>query len=187
MQGRGGAFGHIDEWHLDHQNPVPHIAFGLPPGFSEKAIVFGSAFSQPRFKYVGPVGDSVDGDRILMRRARQRSIFLASSITWRISTDVVIVRPFNHAGPRQSPRYVLASLAPRWPRWKPGSDCVEVGNLDVVRDFTDVRDVVRAYRLLAPHGQPGEIYNLGSGRGTKIADTLEYLRSIAKMPIPVRS
>ena len=48
----------------DYQNSVPHIAFGIPPGFSEKAIVFGSAFPQPRFKSVGPIGDSVFGDCI---------------------------------------------------------------------------------------------------------------------------
>jgi GDP-4-dehydro-6-deoxy-D-mannose reductase len=103
------------------------------------------------------------------------------------ATDVVMVRPFNHAGPRQSPRYVLAALALQVAEVESGrSDCLEIGNLDVVRDFTDVRDVVRAYRLLAQHGRAGEIYNLGSGRGTKIADALEYLRSLAKAPIPVR-
>jgi GDP-4-dehydro-6-deoxy-D-mannose reductase len=102
-------------------------------------------------------------------------------------TEVVIVRPFNHAGPRQSPRYVLAALAVQVAEVEAGRrDCVEVGNLDVVRDFTDVRDVVRGYRLLALHGQPGEIYNLGSGRGTKIADALERLRSVAQKPIAVR-
>ena len=94
-----------------------------------------------------------------------------------------MVRPFNHAGPRQSPRYVLAALALQVAEVEVGRrECVEVGNLDVVRDFTDVRDVVRAYRLLAQHGQPGEIYNLGSGQGTKIADALEYLGRWRKRP-----
>ena len=102
-------------------------------------------------------------------------------------TDVVMVRPFNHAGPRQSSRYVLAALALQVAEVESGRrDCLEVGNLDVVRDFTDVRDVVRAYRLLAQGGPPGEIYNLGSGQGTKIADALEHLRSLANGPIPVR-
>ena len=102
-------------------------------------------------------------------------------------TDVVIVRPFNHAGPRQSPRYVLAALASQVAEVESGRrECVEVGNLDVVRDFTDVRDVVRAYRLLAAQGTPGEVYNLGSGRGTKIAGALEQLRSLARGPIAVR-
>jgi GDP-4-dehydro-6-deoxy-D-mannose reductase len=102
-------------------------------------------------------------------------------------TDVVVVRPFNHAGPRQSPSYVLAALALQVAEVESGrSDCLNIGNLDVVRDFTDVRDVVCAYRLLAMHGRAGEIYNLGSGQGSKIAEALEYLRSLAKMPIPIR-
>jgi GDP-4-dehydro-6-deoxy-D-mannose reductase len=102
-------------------------------------------------------------------------------------TDVVMVRPFNHAGPRQSPRYVLGAMALQVAEVESGQrDCLEVGNLDVVRDFTDVRDVVRAYRLLAQGGKPGEIYNLGSGGGTKITAALEHLRSRARIPIGVR-
>jgi GDP-4-dehydro-6-deoxy-D-mannose reductase len=103
------------------------------------------------------------------------------------NTDVVIVRPFNHAGPRQSPRYVLAALALQVAEVESGHrDYLEVGNLDVVRDFTDVRDIVSAYRLLAQQGRPGEIYNLGSSQGTKIADALGHLRSLAKTLIPIR-
>jgi len=102
-------------------------------------------------------------------------------------TDVVIVRPFNHAGPRQSPRYVLAALALQVAEVESGHrECLEIGNLDIVRDFTDVRDVVRAYRLLARDGKPGEIYNLGSSQGTKNTDALEHLRSQANTPVPVR-
>jgi GDP-4-dehydro-6-deoxy-D-mannose reductase len=102
-------------------------------------------------------------------------------------TDILIVRPFNHAGPRQSPRYVLAALALQLAEVESGRrDCLEVGNLDVIRDFTDVRDVVRAYRLLASNGSSGEIYNLGSGQGTKIAGALEHLQSLADGRIPIR-
>jgi GDP-4-dehydro-6-deoxy-D-mannose reductase len=102
-------------------------------------------------------------------------------------TDVVIVRPFNHAGPRQSPRYVLAALALQVAEVEANQrECLEVGNLDVVRDFTDVRDVVRAYRLLAKAGPPGEVYNLGRSQGTAIAAAVEHLRSLAVIAIPVR-
>ncbi|WP_165246899.1 GDP-mannose 4,6-dehydratase [Paludisphaera soli] len=101
--------------------------------------------------------------------------------------DVVMARPFNHAGPRQSPRYVLATLARQVAEVEAGrKEAVEVGNLDVVRDYTDVRDVVRAYRLLALGGTPGEIYNLGSGRGLRLADALETLRGLASRPVEVR-
>jgi len=101
--------------------------------------------------------------------------------------NVVMVRPFNHAGPRQSPRYVLATLARQVAEVEAGrKDAVEVGDLNVVRDYTDVRDVVRAYRLLALRGKAGEIYNLGSGRGLKLTDALNLLRASATCPITVR-
>lgn len=101
--------------------------------------------------------------------------------------EIVIVRPFNHAGPRQSPSYVLSALARQVAQAEAGViSHVDVGNLNVVRDFTDVRDVVRAYRLLAEKGRAGEIYNLGTGQGTRIADALETLRTLAHSPIEVR-
>ncbi|MDG3007681.1 GDP-mannose 4,6-dehydratase [Paludisphaera mucosa] len=101
--------------------------------------------------------------------------------------DVVMARPFNHAGPRQSPRYVLATLAHQVAEVEAGlKDAVEVGNLDVVRDYTDVRDVVRAYRLLAQGGKAGEIYNLGTGRGLKLTDALDRFLALATKPIAVR-
>jgi GDP-4-dehydro-6-deoxy-D-mannose reductase len=102
-------------------------------------------------------------------------------------TDAIMVRPFNHAGPRQSPSYVLAALALQVAEVEAGRKAaVEVGNLNVIRDFTDVRDVVRGYRLLAQHGKAGEIYNLGSGRGTKIADALHHLTTLAEGSVEVR-
>ncbi len=104
------------------------------------------------------------------------------------ATDVLIVRPFNHAGPRQAPMYVLGALARQVAEveagWN-GKARVEVGNLDIVRDYTDVRDVVAAYRLLALHGTRGEVYNLGSGRGTRLADALGFLTREARCPIEV--
>jgi GDP-4-dehydro-6-deoxy-D-mannose reductase len=100
--------------------------------------------------------------------------------------DVVMVRPFNHSGPRQTPNYVLGGLARQVAEVEAGrKGRVEVGNLEVVRDFTDVRDVVRAYRLLASRGTAGEVYNLGSGAGTRLADALATLKGLATTPIEV--
>ncbi|QDV39069.1 GDP-mannose 4,6-dehydratase [Tautonia plasticadhaerens] len=101
-------------------------------------------------------------------------------------TPVVVARPFNHAGPRQEDRYVLGSFARQVAEVERGTrPRIEVGNLEVVRDFTDVRDIVRAYRLLAEHGQAGEVYNIGTGRDESLASMLETLRRLARAPVEV--
>ena len=80
------------------------------------------------------------------------------------------VRAFNHLGPGQSDRFVAPSLAARIARnERDGGDEVPVGNLTPRRDFTDVRDVVRAYRLLVTDGEPGEVYNVCRGRAFAVA------------------
>src|SRR5205085_9007597 len=79
--------------------------------------------------------------------------------------DVVRARPFNHAGPGQLPIFIVSSLAKQVAEGVVGGlERVRVvtGNPDTRRDFTDVRDVARAYRLLAAHGRRGEIYNVSS-------------------------
>ena len=101
--------------------------------------------------------------------------------------DVVIARPFNHAGPRQSDTYVLSSFARQVAEIERGGRSrIDVGNLAVERDYTDVRDIVRAYRLLATHGRAGEIYNVGSGVGTGLSAALDFLRGLAAVPVEVR-
>ena len=101
--------------------------------------------------------------------------------------DVVIARPFNHAGTRQVDTYVLSSFARQVAEVELGRRShLEVGNLEIVRDFTDVRDIVRAYRLLAERGRSGEVYNIGTGRDVSLAAMLEILRGLARVPVEVR-
>ncbi len=93
---------------------------------------------------------------------------------------VMVVRPFNHIGPGQAPTFAVSALARRIVEARAtGSRELSVGNLSARRDFTDVRDVVRAYRLLAERGAPGEIYNVCSGQDVAIADIAEQLRTLA--------
>jgi GDP-4-dehydro-6-deoxy-D-mannose reductase len=90
--------------------------------------------------------------------------------------DVVVVRSFNAVGPRQSTEFALPAFASQLARVAHGAEPVlRVGNLSAERDFTDVRDVARAYRLLAEKGAPGDTYNLCSGRAVAIHDALEVL------------
>jgi GDP-4-dehydro-6-deoxy-D-mannose reductase len=98
--------------------------------------------------------------------------------------ETVRVRPFNHTGPGQSDRFLVPALARRMAEAaRTQSGTVRVGALDPVRDISDVRDVVRAYRLLALHGAPGEVYNVCSGRGVAVADVADLLLSMVDAPL----
>jgi GDP-4-dehydro-6-deoxy-D-mannose reductase len=100
---------------------------------------------------------------------------------------VVAVRPFNHIGPRQQPTFAASSFARQIALAEAGrlAPVLKVGNLDARRDLTDVRDTVRAYRLLARHGRPGLPYNVCSGHAPSMGEVLERLRVLARIPIAV--
>ena len=98
--------------------------------------------------------------------------------------DVVRVRAFNHIGPGQQPNFVCAGLAHRIAvAERDRHRCITVGSLAARRDFTDVRDVVQAYRLIAELGDAGDVYNVCSGVDTSIQDVADYLVELAHVPI----
>ncbi len=93
---------------------------------------------------------------------------------------VITVRPFNHIGPGQSPNFAVPALAKRIVEaHASGTPTIPVGNLSARRDFTDVRDVVRAYRLLVEAGEPGAVYNVCSGQDVSIRDIADRLLGLA--------
>jgi GDP-4-dehydro-6-deoxy-D-mannose reductase len=100
---------------------------------------------------------------------------------------VLLARSFNHAGPAQDPSYVTSAFARQLADIEAGraDPVLRVGNLESIRDITDVRDVARAYRLLLHRGVPHEPYNVCSGRGHRIADLLELLLSMTPARIRV--
>ena len=100
---------------------------------------------------------------------------------------VLRVRAFNHLGPGQMPRFVAPALAERIARNElDGGTVVPVGNLSARRDFTDVRDVVRAYRLLVERGEPGEAYNVCSGNAVSVQKLAEQLLTMARRPMELK-
>ncbi|MBE0691309.1 MAG: GDP-mannose 4,6-dehydratase, partial [Anaerolineae bacterium] len=100
---------------------------------------------------------------------------------------VVIARPFNQIGPGQRLGFVAPDFASQIARIEAGlqKPLMRVGNLEARRDFTDVRDVARAQRLLMTHGVPGEIYNIASGIARPIQQVLDILRGLSKTVIEV--
>jgi GDP-4-dehydro-6-deoxy-D-mannose reductase len=106
----------------------------------------------------------------------------------RSGVDVVLARPFNHAGPRQDDMYVTSTFARQIANIERGvgEPVMRVGNLDAQRDITDVRDVVRAYRDLAHRGAVRTPYNVCRGQTYRVGDLLNALLSLASVGVEVR-
>ena len=106
---------------------------------------------------------------------------------WSDSLDVVRARPFNHTGPGQTAEFVCSEFARALAAAESGGGPkrLQVGNLEVERDFSDVRDVVRGYLSLFEKGSAGEAYNLGSGRATRLRAVLDELRAQCRVPVEV--
>ncbi len=101
---------------------------------------------------------------------------------------VLLVRAFNHVGPRQTPAYVAPSIARQVALIEAGrmEPVLMMGNLDPRRDVMDVRDTVRAYTALMTSGTPGTPYNVCGGRPIRIGDLVELFRARARVPIAIR-
>ena len=102
--------------------------------------------------------------------------------------EIVLARPFNHVGPGQDPRFAIASFARQLAlvRARRVPPVLVTGNLDVTRDLTDVRDVVRAYFALLEAGVSGTAYNVASGHETSLKDVLYTLIALAGVAPEVR-
>jgi GDP-4-dehydro-6-deoxy-D-mannose reductase len=102
--------------------------------------------------------------------------------------QVITVRPFNHVGPGQAPSFAVSALAKRIvDAERSGARSIPVGNLSARRDFTDVRDVVRAYRLLVESAPAGEVYNVCSGRDVSIDEIAHSLIALAGSPLELET
>lgn len=102
---------------------------------------------------------------------------------------IVMARSFNHTGPGQPPSFVLPSLAKQFAEIEVGirQPKLAVGNIDVRRDFTDVRDVVRAYSGLLTRGRTGEVYNVCSGVGTLLLDLIRQFQSLCPIAVTIET
>jgi GDP-4-dehydro-6-deoxy-D-mannose reductase len=112
---------------------------------------------------------------------------LVSAYWQRYRLPAIEARPFNHIGPRQTPGFVVPDFASQIAAVKFGlrDASISVGNLDAQRDFTDVRDVARAYTALAKSGQPGQTYLICSGRPVSIRYLLDTLVELAGIGVEI--
>ena len=101
--------------------------------------------------------------------------------------DVMRSRSFAHAGPGQAPHFALPSFAMQIAAIERGDaePVLRVGNLEVVRDLTDVRDVAEAYAALLERGRAGSAYNVGSGEGVRLAEVVARLTAMSRLPVRI--
>lgn len=113
---------------------------------------------------------------------------LAMQLAHKHGLQVVHLRPFNHFGPGQRTGYVVSDFCSQIARIEKGKLKPElvVGDLSAQRDFTDVRDVIEAYALIAENSLPTGIYNICSGQPRRVSDILDFLLREAKVPIEVK-
>jgi len=118
------------------------------------------------------------------KRAAEQRLALAVQA----GLDAVCARPFNHTGPGRPDRYAESSFARQIADAERGQQepCVRVGNLDALRDYSDVRDIVAAYRLLLERGASGATYNVCSGEARSIGSILQELVHQSRTHIEVR-
>ena len=105
------------------------------------------------------------------------------------SEDIVMTRSFNHIGPGQKDIFVISSFAKKLvllKKTKSSDNTIITGDLSIIRDFVDVRDVVRAYYLLLKKGRKGEVYNICSGKGSVLKDIIFKMSDLLKLDIQIQ-
>lgn len=156
-------------------------------GTSPRILLIGSSeeygFISPEDVPVSEEQMPVPGNPYAISKLAQSMLGQLYSRSYRM--NIVMVRAFNHIGPKQSPIFAVADFAKRIAEIEKGltEPILKVGNLEAIRDFTDVRDIVRAYWMLVQKGKPGQVYNVGSGHGMKIQEILELLLKRSKVSI----
>jgi len=139
-----------------------------------------------------PIGENTPfrpGNPYAVTKIAQDFIGLQYNLSYHM--PIIRVRPFNHVGPRQATGFVVSDFAKQIAEIEkshrqnlPTTDpMLKVGNLEAKRDFTDVRDMVKAYSLILEKGVPGDVYNIGSGKSIKIAEVLDTLIGLSDTKI----
>jgi GDP-4-dehydro-6-deoxy-D-mannose reductase len=184
-----------DSWR-DTARPLEHNVLGTShlidairrARLSCRVLVAGSAsVYAPSDHPISESGVQAPGNPYALSKLAQEQLALRAVAD--DGVQAIVARPFNHTGPRQSPDFVAPSIARQIARIEQGGvePVIRVGNLEARRDFSDVRDVVRAYALLLQRGAPGQAYNVGSGTGRSIRSLLDALLARARVDVRVET
>lgn len=159
-------------------------------GGRPRVLVVGSS---EEYGLTGPVAGAITEDAPLRPNSpyavsKVAQGYLALQYTLSHGIPIVRTRTFHHTGPGRGEQFVESSFARQLVEIERGRTpaVLSVGNLEAIRDFADVRDVVRAYWALVEKGEPGEVYNVCTGRGLRIRDLMERLLALSGVTAEVR-
>ena len=155
---------------------------------SARILVVGSGEEYGEINYSAPVKETTEPkpkNIYALTKLAQENI--AKIYVGAYGLNIVMTRSFNHIGPKQSPQFVVADFCSQVAKIEKGlsGNEIAVGNLSAKRDFTDVRDVVKAYVLLAEKGESGETYNVGSGVSVAVSEILDRILRLSEKDIKV--
>ena len=143
-----------------------------------KVLLVGSSEEYGKIDYSVPVKESTNlNPQNVYAITKQTCEQLGKLYYSAYGLNIYMTRSFNHIGPKQSSKFVISDFCNQVVNIEKGlqEPIIKVGNLASYRDFTDVRDVVKAYTLILKNGSIGEVYNIGSGSSIKISDALELI------------
>ncbi len=165
-----------------------HVLDGARAAGAQRVLVVGSAEEYGRVDPADlPLGEDAPLRPITPYGASKVAASYVALQAWLgAGLETIRVRPFSHTGPGQLDTFLIPALARRIvAAERDAGATVTVGALDPIRDVSDVRDVVRAYRLLITQGVPGEVYNVCSGTGIAVREILDRLMGRARRPVRV--
>lgn len=178
------ASGQIDKFYQVNFGGALNLLEAVRENASEaKVLLVGSAYSYKKLNH--PICETEPLEPVNHYGVSKASADLLGYSYALEGVRVVRVRPFNHSGPTQSPDFLLASLVQQFAEIKAGKrePTICLGNLGAVRDFSDVRDIVRGYQLALQRGSSGEAYNIGSGRAISVKELFELVRREAGIEV----
>jgi GDP-4-dehydro-6-deoxy-D-mannose reductase len=188
------AFAHVgDSWstpdlvtRVNVEGTVNVLAASQAVG-AQRVLVVGSAAEYANPTSAAPTPEDAPVDPVTPYGASKAAAALyARQMVLATGLATIRTRAFNHAGPGQLPTFLVAALAKRIARAEAdGDDTIRVGSLEPVREVNDVRDIVRAYRLLIEHGEPGDVYNVCSGVGYSVRDIVERFVAMSTRPLRI--
>lgn len=179
--------GSVDEFYEVNFGGALNLLEALREEASNAAVLLvGSAYAYGRVEH--PISETEPFEPANHYGVSKASVDLLGYSYALEGLRVVRARPFNHSGHGQSPDFVLPTLVEQFAEIEAcgREPVIRLGNLDSVRDFSDVRDIVRGYHLALQRGRSGEPYNLGSGRGISVRELFELVREEARQEVELK-